>query len=264
MAKWRDWIATAFKLLGCLVALVSAIIDCCWRVKQPVSISNVSWYSTVTELVAWSYVAVLTVASVWLRGTSRVGSVKWHQTFVVTATYIGAVADVGWRVAYNAFNIHDEPTVHTLLTGIGAQLAMLGALLAREKVQITASGRAVTLEESASILEWVTIDWLTPLMSVGRKRQLNDEDLWDLHARDRASVAVQDYKEIECSSVVRQLLITFRRDLLAQTLYVMCWSTMLYLRPVLLNWLLEFLEQPGGTPDSTAWLYAAGMLAVTL
>ncbi|RKP06857.1 hypothetical protein THASP1DRAFT_4469, partial [Thamnocephalis sphaerospora] len=124
---------------------------------------------------------------------------------------------------------------------------------------ITSTGRIVTLEESASFIEWLSFDWLTPLISVGRKRRLADSDLWDLNSRDRAAVAVQDYTACKKSSLLRSLFLAFRRDLFVQALFALLWSAFQYAPALFVNRLLRFIENPEDPATMRAWLHSAGM-----
>ncbi|RKP09485.1 P-loop containing nucleoside triphosphate hydrolase protein [Thamnocephalis sphaerospora] len=148
---------------------------------------------------------------------------------------------------------------------------MIVAILAtRGHTELTESGRIITLEESASFFEWMTFDWLTPLMLVGKKRRIDDEDLWDLCSRDKAGVAAENYSKhrrvcmLRRTTVLRRLLAAFRRDLFIQVIFITLWSLSLYAVPFFMRLLLEYLEDPNHYTRWEAWLFVAGLFIGTI
>ena len=60
-------------------------------------------------------------------------------------------------------------------------------------------------EDNLTLWQFMTVSWMTPLISVGSKRQLDDEDVWQLSFEFQHQILHQKFRELG-GSVVRRLL----------------------------------------------------------
>lgn len=60
-------------------------------------------------------------------------------------------------------------------------------------------------EDNLTLWQFMTVSWMSPLISIGSKRQLNDEDVWQLSFEFQHRLLHQKFRELE-GSVVRRLL----------------------------------------------------------
>ncbi|RKP08930.1 P-loop containing nucleoside triphosphate hydrolase protein, partial [Thamnocephalis sphaerospora] len=116
-------------------------------------------------------------------------------------------------------------------------------------------------EETASIIELTLFDWLTPLIVTGGRRQLEDEDLWELHSQDRAAIATQTYQKHKRRKILRSLASAFRKDVFELTIYSLLWGLLIFTPPVFMQYLLKYLEDPTTASRSMAWFYAAALIS---
>ena len=60
-------------------------------------------------------------------------------------------------------------------------------------------------EDNLTLLQFMTVSWMSPLISLGSARQLNDEDVWSLSLEFQHRLLHDRFRELK-GSVVRRLL----------------------------------------------------------
>lgn len=71
-------------------------------------------------------------------------------------------------------------------------------------------------EENLSVWQFMSVSWMTPLISIGSARQLNDEDVWSLPFEFRHKVLHEHFRQLK-GSVVMRLLAANGVDLIITT-----------------------------------------------
>lgn len=134
-------------------------------------------------------------------------------------------------------------------------------------------------EDNLTLWQFMTVSWMSPLISVGYKRQLNDEDVWQLGFEFQHQLLHQKFREL-AGSVVRRLLQANGIDLIIllslgtiETLsckyFDQCNCLLIdylvsdFAGPVLLQQLLLAMED-GSAPRSRAVIFASLSLVVRL
>ena len=67
-------------------------------------------------------------------------------------------------------------------------------------------------EDNLSLLQFMTVSWMSPLISLGSARQLNDEDVWSLAFEFQHSTLHDCFRQLK-GSVVRRLITANGLDL---------------------------------------------------
>lgn len=67
-------------------------------------------------------------------------------------------------------------------------------------------------EDNLTLWQFMTVSWMTPLISLGSARQLNDEDVWRLAFEFQHRVLHDTFRELK-GSVVRRLIAANGLDL---------------------------------------------------
>ena len=67
-------------------------------------------------------------------------------------------------------------------------------------------------EDDLTLWQFMTVSWMTPLISLGSARQLNDEDVWSLAFEFQHSILHDSFRELK-GSVVRRLITANGLDL---------------------------------------------------
>ncbi|KAI8094907.1 P-loop containing nucleoside triphosphate hydrolase protein [Gilbertella persicaria] len=126
---------------------------------------------------------------------------------------------------------------------------------------VTENGRTLSGENWASLYSKFMFSWVNVMMKEGYRRTLDDKDLVELPANNRAKTTLINYNSHKSSpSIVWTLAKTFRWELFYQTLYCLGWSVLIFGPPFFLNLIIKFIENPKGEPVTTAFLYVVGLL----
>lgn len=97
-------------------------------------------------------------------------------------------------------------------------------------------------EDDLTLWQWMTVSWMAPLISVGSKRQLHDDDVWQLGYEFQHRHLHHAFRELQ-GTVVRRLLRANGIDLLILTVLAIVELVASYSTPVLLQKLLESMEE---------------------
>ncbi|OCK85996.1 P-loop containing nucleoside triphosphate hydrolase protein [Lepidopterella palustris CBS 459.81] len=117
-------------------------------------------------------------------------------------------------------------------------------------------------EDNLTPWQFMTVSWMAPLISVGTKRQLHDEDVWDLAYEFKHRRLHDAFRELR-GSVVRRLLEANGTDLMITSILGIVELLANLSAPVLLQQLLRSMEDPD-TPARVAITYAVLSLFVRL
>jgi len=97
-------------------------------------------------------------------------------------------------------------------------------------------------EDNMTLFQWMTVSWLAPLIKIGNKRQLHDEDVWMLGYEFQHRQLHDAFRELQ-GSVVRRLLAANWIDLVLLTLLAVLELVTNYSAPVILQRLLKAMEE---------------------
>lgn len=117
-------------------------------------------------------------------------------------------------------------------------------------------------EDKLTLWQFATVAWMEPLISLGKERQLHDEDVWKLAYEFHHQGLHENFRELK-GSVVRRLLAANGLDLLITGSLGLIELGANYAGPILLQQLLRAMEDPI-VPRSNAITYAALSLLVRL
>ncbi|KAK5467067.1 hypothetical protein LTS15_000037 [Exophiala xenobiotica] len=97
-------------------------------------------------------------------------------------------------------------------------------------------------EDNMTLFQWMTVSWLAPLIKVGNKRQIHDEDVWMLGYEFQHRHLHDAFRQLQ-GSLVRRLLAANWIDLLILTFLAVLELVTNYSAPVILQRLLNAMEQ---------------------
>jgi ABC-type multidrug transport system fused ATPase/permease subunit len=161
----------------------------------------------------------------------------------------------------SALRFQDVPAVLGLLAALSAIGIMLSMPLRNPnlpKHQISPVFKLPTSklrspEDNLTLLQFMTVSWMAPLISVGATRPMNDEDVWSLSYEFRHRLLHDRFRELP-GSVLRRLLQANAIDLLLISLLALIELLANFSVPVLLQQLLGSMENPD-SPRSAAITY---------
>ncbi|KAI9318473.1 P-loop containing nucleoside triphosphate hydrolase protein [Dichotomocladium elegans] len=130
-----------------------------------------------------------------------------------------------------------------------------------DPVVITDTGRPLSRERWASLYSRYMFSWMEDTMRKGFKNTLNEDDLDELLAENRAKHILREYKKHRSHSVAWGIVKSFKKELAAQFLFSMVWSVCMLGPPIFLNKIVNYIEAVDQTePVSTAYLYVVALL----
>jgi len=79
-------------------------------------------------------------------------------------------------------------------------------------------------EDNLTLWQFMTVSWMSPLISLGAKRQLNEEDVWSLGREFQHRLLHERFKELK-GSITKRLLVANGLDLFLTSLLAIIEST---------------------------------------
>ena len=96
-------------------------------------------------------------------------------------------------------------------------------------------------EDNLSLLQWMTVSWVAPLMRLGNKRQLDEEDVWSLGYEFQHRHLHEAFRQLHGTVLLRVLRANWI-DLVILTLLAFVELAADYASPVLLQYLLKAMD----------------------
>lgn len=88
---------------------------------------------------------------------------------LITIAYICNVANLIAVYKYEILEFQPRESRSVLIFVFGVMIASIVLLLTRSSTKVTSSGRLMSLESSASLYEWISFSWMSPIMVDGTK-----------------------------------------------------------------------------------------------
>ncbi|KAF8849022.1 ABC transporter-like protein [Acephala macrosclerotiorum] len=182
----------------------------------------------------------------------------------ITATQLIVLIDG----TFSGLSKNDIPTIFAILTAftaIGIILIMPLRDPSRPSGEISAPFTAPTSdlrspEDNMTLWQFMTVSWMKPLIELGNKRQLNDDDVWMLGYEFKHRTLHDSFRELK-GSVLRRLLEANGIDLVIMSLLAIIELVANFSAPVLLQKILQSMENPLA-PRRAALNYAVLSLVV--
>lgn len=159
--------------------------------------------------------AVLAVHSILVkpRRFSLISLVLFATLFVVD----GVLLLQTWQVNFNARQYLVIATISTALFGVvvTVNLPMREPSWSRNGISKPFSQPTDKLrspEDNLTFWQWMTVSWVAPLLSLGRQRQLNEDDIWRLPYEFQHTFLHDAFRQLK-GSVLRRLLVANKADL---------------------------------------------------
>lgn len=117
-------------------------------------------------------------------------------------------------------------------------------------------------EDNLSVFQFMTVRWLAPMLNVGAKRQMEDEDVWSLPYEFQHRRLHENFRKLR-GTVIQRLLKANAIDLVIITTIGVVDQLVDYGGPVFLQLILSSMEDPE-RPKHVALTYAAFSLTTRL
>lgn len=222
--------------------------------------------AAIAGLSTWGYIFALTSARLLLANSKRLAVSKvWNHTAILYG--------LQWLFTVLLFRsaiIHPRSRRAQVFMIVDFGLATLLGLVA---LTTRKGNKAVILEYEdnlepsreplANLFSIATFGWVDTIVWKGYTKTLELSDIWNLAPKDKAARILADYRQTrKTTKLAWHLLKYFKRGLLIQAAWA-CFSGFFTFAPtLLLKLILEYVEDPSGTPASAAWFYVI-LLAVS-
>ncbi|KAG0232234.1 hypothetical protein BGW42_008288 [Actinomortierella wolfii] len=123
------------------------------------------------------------------------------------------------------------------------------------------AARSPSREYASSLYSQLTFSWVNPLIYLGYKRPVQDEDLPDIETLDYSVYTLQKYQRVKGDSktLFRSLLKVLRKEFLIQLAWALPWCAFINTSPYCLNKVIRYIEHPDG-PVENAYFYVFALL----
>lgn len=188
-------------------------------------------------------------------------------TLFTTVLVCGLLSLVAWYNGTARVSIVQVAAVSLALAGILLILAMpmrdpdLDSTGIADP-QYPPTSRLRSPEDNLSLWQFMTVSWMTPLITRGYRNKLNDEDVWFLpydFQHERLHLLFRDLK----GSIVKRLIMANGLDLIIITFLGLIETAANLSNPALLQRLLQSIEK-GLDHRNESFLYALATLSVRL
>lgn len=155
----------------------------------------------------------------------------------------------------------EQPVFEALITGVPAlAFVLLAASLPLSPYPAPPRAPGVpgpAREDYATLLEWVTFSWLTPIINEGYERDLDDSDVFSLSATSRSALILRKMEALS-GSLFQRLWIANAHDVFADMTLTFVSAALSVSGPFFLKRILEAITQaassPTGKVSSSAYL----------
>ncbi|KZT57684.1 hypothetical protein CALCODRAFT_273206 [Calocera cornea HHB12733] len=205
-------------------------------------------YATITPLIRPQATAPYDLFALYLTFVATAAINVGAQLFILSA--YGTPLPPWWIFALSVADL-----VIPVLS-IGVVLSMPIALPADEdeKKEI---GKTISPEDYTSLYGWVTFAWVGPLVWKGRKKTLNEEDVWSFSPTLQSQPLFEKYRAMRKSTTLRSLFAANSLDLILDCILSFVASICAYAGPFFLKRILDAIANPTPERRSFAFLFAA-------
>lgn len=124
-------------------------------------------------------------------------------------------------------------------------------------------------EDGTTLLSWILVDWMNPLLTLARARTLDDTDVWQLSPYFQHSIIYPAYLKMKPSSFMMKMYAFTAFDLFIGSVCSLAVAILTYASPYILNKILRVLD-PNNSGDESeraamrATAYKLAFLAFSL
>ncbi|KAF9352624.1 hypothetical protein BGX34_012063 [Mortierella sp. NVP85] len=251
----------ALKALATLASLAVSIV---WVVSR--SHEDKDTYLYLAPLIStcvWSYISILTLVHL-LRPLNPLVSLSPHFSGFFIVNLPIAVFRLRTQL------IHETSQLELVLASIYFADAILLVLLALTSAKSTHTlvakpGERVPCPESyASISSLALFSWADPLIALGFRRALNNEDIWDFQLSDYSSAVIHHFRQSILATrknhqFIVRLVINFKERISVQAVWAVIWGLLTFAGPYALERILYFVKNKDTISVEWGYIYVIGM-----
>ncbi|CAE6437640.1 unnamed protein product [Rhizoctonia solani] len=132
--------------------------------------------------------------------------------------------------------------LNLLLTLVGLVAVVNMPLTISGDPEVDEDGLHPALEDHCTVWQWMTFTWVSPIISLGVSRPLEEKDVWQLSRSMRTRVLMRKFLQIRRSSLLRRVLIANAMDLFLDASLTVISTLMTFSAPFFLNLTLRAMK----------------------
>jgi hypothetical protein len=132
---------------------------------------------------------------------------------------------------------------------------------------VAKSGERVPCPEAyASLAALALFSWADPLISLGFKRALNKEDIWDFRLSDYSSAVIHHFRQSILATrknypFIARLVINFKKRISVQAVWAVICALLTFAGPYALERILFFVKNKDTIATEWGYIYVFGMFS---
>ncbi|QRW04429.1 ABC transporter [Ceratobasidium sp. AG-Ba] len=206
--------------------------------------------ATTACLVSWIYAA--------LRPNLKPSCTPYYDLFTVyssqflaTSVRIYETAGVGYGDG-GAWSTKSVFILDAGLSFLGLVVIFMMPLNVLGKFYNDEDGNAPSLEDQCTLWDWVSFTWVSPLISIGVQRPLEEKDVWQLSQTMQTRVLMKKFCEMKQSSLLRRLAVANAKDLFLDAVLSVVVTFTNYSAPFFLALTLRAIDSKPANPAPEA------------
>ncbi|KAJ1301639.1 hypothetical protein OPQ81_008884 [Rhizoctonia solani] len=132
--------------------------------------------------------------------------------------------------------------LNSLLTFVGLVVIVNMPLSITGKAEVDEDGILPSLEDNCTLWQWMTFTWVSPIISLGATRPLEEKDVWQLSKTMRTRTLMRKFLQVQRSSLLRRILVANALDLFLDGSLTVISTLMNFSAPFFLNLTLRAMD----------------------
>jgi hypothetical protein len=201
-SKYRPWHSIFFAVLGCVqllfhVALLSWIV---LRVAKGNSTSE-ALVTRIIFVLSWSYGLIYPLVD-------PPNTVPYPLLLIYIASLVSACGTF-----YNSGAAQQSDTSYlslqlgnALLSAIGIAVILNMPLDSNGEPRADEEGRPPALDDYVTLFQWLTFTWMSPFISIGVSRAVEEADVWQLSRLLQSRILMAKFRKFNRKTLIARLL----------------------------------------------------------
>ncbi|KEP50340.1 multidrug resistance-associated ABC transporter [Rhizoctonia solani 123E] len=209
-----------------------------------------AFVTAIVALVSWVYAA--------LRPSIRPSRTPYYDLFTIyfshflaacVALYEASTSTTG-SIGFSTERVGQ--VLNSLLTFVGLVVIVNMPLTIAGEPEINEDGLHPALEDNCTLWQWMTFTWVSPIISLGASRPLEEKDVWQLSKSMRTRVLMRKFLQVKRASLLRRILVANAMDLFLDASLTVISTLMNFSAPFFLNLILRAVREDLSVPTNSA------------
>ncbi|KAF8598207.1 hypothetical protein BDV93DRAFT_498959 [Ceratobasidium sp. AG-I] len=244
---WRQVALTVFALLE-VTGWTISLVNQATHLHASNGVGVFGLVVTATAVASWVYSA--------LRPSIRPSRTPYYDLLIIYISYFLASSVALYEASTSVIGPIGfswgrlTQVLNALITFAGLVVIVNMPLNTVEKSEVDEDGLHPSLEDHCTLWQWMTFTWVSPLISLGALRPLEEKDIWQLSKTMRTRVLMRRFLQVKNSSLLRRILIANAKDLFLDASLTFVSTLMNFSAPFFLNLTLRSMSEPVSTSSA--------------